>query len=368
MKSRSLFWIITVAVVLGAIYGLGIAPRVRAQHELAERARENGLTTVRSVVVTANRVGVPLVLPANLQAFADTALYARTNGYVQKWLVDLGDHVTAGQLLAVIDSPEIDQELNQADANLQQAKANLELAKITSQRWKTLVTQNAVSQQDADSKLADEQARLADETAASANVQRLQQLKAFERVTAPFAGVISARNIDVGNLVSPGGGAELFHLTQSKTLRVYVDVPQAYVASMKENLPVEITVPEFPRETFRGKVARVSGALNAESRTLRVEVQLPNPDGRLYAGMYCELHFLLTPSATTVIVPSNDVIIRGDGMMVAVVTSDHRIHLQPVKLGRDFGVQIEILDGLQPGTHIVENPSDALREGAQVEE
>jgi len=365
MKSR-VFWFIVLLVVLGAIYGLGVAPRMRAQHELAERAADNAKVLVRSYVAKLGQASLPLLLPGNLQAWEDTAIYARTNGYVAKWNVDLGDHVKAGQLLAVIDSPEVDQELNQARANLEQAKANLELARVTSQRWKTLVAQNAVSQQDSDSKQADEQARRADATAASANVQRLEQLKAFENVVAPFDGVISARNIDVGNLVSPGGGRELFHLTQSNTLRVYVDVPQTNAGEMQPGLPAEITIPEYPQKTFPGKVVRVAGALDAASRTLRTEVEIPNPTGRLLAGTYCEIHFSLEASGTTLIVPSNDVIIRGDGVMVAVIKSDRRIHLQPVKLGRDFGTQIEILDGLQAGTEIVQNPSDSLREGAQI--
>jgi len=365
MKSR-VFFVLALLVVLGAIYGLGVVPRVRAQRELAERTADNERVLVRSYVARLGQAKVPLLLPGNLQAWEDTAIYARTSGYVAKWNVDLGDKVKAGDLLAVIDSPEVDQELNQARANLEQAKANLELAKVTSQRWKTLVAQNAVSQQDADSKQADEQARQADATAASANVDRLEQLKAFEKVIAPFDGVISARNIDVGNLVSPGGGRELFHLTQSNTLRVYVDVPQTYAGEMHPGLPAQISIPEYPQKTFPGKVVRIAGALDASSRTLRTEVQIPNPDGRLFAGTYCEIHFSLEASGTTLIVPSNDIIIRGDGIMVAVISGDHRIHLQPVKLGRDFGTQIEILDGLQAGATIVQNPSDALREGAEV--
>jgi membrane fusion protein (multidrug efflux system) len=366
MKSRVL-WILTLVAALWAIYGLGVAPRVRAQRDLATRAAESGRVIVRQYLVKRGEAKLSLLLPGNLQAFADTAIYARTTGYVARWNVDLGDRVTAGQLLAVIDSPEIDQQLNQARANLEQAQANQALARTTSQRWKTLVAQNAVSQQEADAKQADQQARLADASAAAANVQRLEQLKGFEKVTAPFDGVISARNVDVGNLVSPGAGKELFHLTQGKILRVYVDVPQTYAGQIRPGLPAEISIPEYPRQSFSGKVVRAAGALDAASRTLRTEVQIPNPDGKLLAGTFCEIHFSLAPSKNTLLVPSNDVIVRGEGTLVALIGADHRIRLTPVKLGRDFGTELEILDGIEAGAHLVENPSDALREGEEVE-
>ncbi len=366
MKSRFLV-IVAVVVAVAAVYFLGVAPRMAAEHTLTESSHENARVIVRTIKAARGKANLQLTLPANLDGFEDTAIYARTNGYVMKWLADLGDKVKTGQLLAVIDSPEVDQQLNQARANLQQAKANLELARVTSQRWKTLISQNAVSQQDADSKLADEQARIADTAAAEANVQRLEQLKGFERVVAPFDGVISARNIDIGNLVSAGAGMELFHLSESSTLRVYVDVPQAYAGLIHEGVAASVTVPEQAEKSFPGKVVRVAGALNPVSRTLRTEVQIPNKQGQLLAGTYCELHFSFAPSKSTLLIPSNDIIFRSEGIMVATVDAKHHLHLQHVKLGRDFGNQIEILDGLEEGTKVVENPSDALRDGAEVE-
>lgn len=366
MKSRFLVIVAVIAAAL-AVYFLGVAPRIDAEHHLAEATRENSIVRVRTIKAARGKANVQLTLPANLDGFEDTGIYARTSGYVSKWLVDLGDKVKAGQLLAVIDSPEIDQQLNQARANLQQARANLELAKTTSQRWKTLIGQNAVSQQDADSKFADEQARIADAAAAEANVQRLEQLKGFEKVVAPFDGVISARNIDIGNLVTAGAGQELFHLSESSTLRVYVDVPQAYAGLIHPGVPASVTVPEQAQKSFPGKVVRVAGALNAISRTLRTEVQIPNKEGKLLAGTYCELHFSFPPSKSTLLIPANDIIFRAEGVMVAVVDAQHHLHLQHVKLGRDYGSQIEILDGLEEGAKVVENPSDALRDGALVE-
>jgi RND family efflux transporter MFP subunit len=275
--------------------------------------------------------------------------------------------VKAGQTLAIIDSPEVDQELNQARANLEQARANLELARVTAARWKSLGLQNAVAQQDVDQKAADFAARQADVDAARANVERLEQLKGFETVVAPFDGVVSARNIDIGDLISAGTGPELFHLSQSEILRAYVDVPQSYVPDIRAGMPVEVEVAEFPKENFRGKVVRFAGALDAASRTLQIEVEIPNRDGRLFAGMFCELRLHLTPVSPPVMIPSNDAIIRTGGAFVAVVTDQGTIHIQKVKLGRDSGTQVEVLDGLPEGARVVENPSDALAEGQPVE-
>lgn len=366
MNARPLRLLLVIAALAAALYWLGIAPRVRAQRELSQEASAHRRVAVHTIRAEPAKAASTLMLPGNLEAFTDTAIYARTTGYVARWNADLGDQVKAGATLAVIDAPEVDQELNQARANLEQAKANLELARISAERWTSLAKQNAVAQQDVDTRQADYRARQADVAASTANVQRLEQLKSFEIVTAPFDGVVSARNVDVGNLVGPNSNAELFHLTQSRILRVYVDVPQAFVRDIKKGLPVTVTVPEFPQSKFTGQVTRLAGALNVASRTLRTEVQLPNDDRQLLAGMYCELHFSLQPSAATLIIPSNDVIIRAAGTLVAVVTPTHTIHLQPVKLGRDFGTRIEILDGLASGAEVVENPSDSLAEGAEV--
>jgi len=366
MKSR-LFLLLAVFAVVAAVYFLGIAPRRRDDQTLTARAAGTDRLSVNVMIAAPGSATNELQLPGTLQAFADTGIYARTSGYLASWKVDIGDRVEAGQTLATIDSPEVNQELFQARANLEQAKANLELARVSAARWKTLGAQDAVAAQDVDTKQAEFSARKADTDAAEANVERLQQLQGFETIVAPFAGVITARNVNVGNLISPGAAPELFHLSQNQILRAYVSVPQTYVADVKVGLAVGVTLAEFPTKIFTGKIVRFAGALDAPSRTLLTEVQIPNPDGQLYPGMYCQLRLRLTTLAPVILIPSNNVIIRGAGNLVVIVTDQNTLHFQPVKLGRDFGTQIEILDGLKAGAHVVDNPNDALSEGASVE-
>jgi RND family efflux transporter MFP subunit len=364
MKFRT-FVIVLVLVIGASVYVFGVRPRLQSAAELTAVAVGKPRVDV-TVARRANAVD-NLLLPGTLQAFVDTAIRARTNGYIAKWLADIGDRVKAGQTLAIIESPEVDRELNQARASLEQAQANLELARVTAERWKTLGLQNAVAKQDIDQKNADYEARQADVAAAKANVERLEQLKGFETVAAPFDGVISTRNVDIGTLINAGSGPELFHLSQSDTLRAYLDVPQRYVADIRVGVPVDVEIAEFPQERFPGKVARFAGAMDAASRTLQVEVEIPNHDGRLFAGMFCEVRLHLTAANPPVLIPSNDAIIRSAGTLVAVVTDRNTIHLQAVKLGRDFGAQIEVLDGLPENARIVENPTDTLSEGQVVE-
>jgi RND family efflux transporter MFP subunit len=364
MKFRT-FVIVLVLVIGASVYVFGVRPRLQSAAELTAVAVGKPRVDV-TVARRANAVD-NLLLPGTLQAFVDTAIRARTNGYIAKWLADIGDRVKAGQTLAIIESPEVDRELNQARASLEQAQANLELARVTAERWKTLGLQNAVAKQDIDQKNADYEARQADVAAAKANVERLEQLKGFETVAAPFDGVISTRNVDIGTLINAGSGPELFHLSQSDTLRAYLDVPQRYVPDIRVGVPVDVEIAEFPQERFPGKVARVAGAMDAASRTLQVEVEIPNHDGRLFAGMFCEVRLHLTAANPPVLIPSNDAIIRSAGTLVAVVTDRNTIHLQAVKLGRDFGAQIEVLDGLPENARIVENPTDTLSEGQAVE-
>jgi RND family efflux transporter MFP subunit len=364
MKFRT--FIIVLVLVLGAVvFFLGVRPQLEAAAELTAVAA--GKPRVDVIVARRANVVDNLLLPGSLQAFVDTPIRARTNGYIARWLADIGDRVKEGQTLAIIESPEVDRELNQARASLEQAQANLELARVTAERWKMLGLQNAVSKQDIDQKTADYEARRADVAAAKANVERLEQLKGFETVAAPFEGIISARNIDIGTLINAGSGPELFHLSQSDTLRAYLEVPQHYVPDIRVGVPVDVEIAEFPQERFSGKVARFAGALDAASRTLQVEVEIPNHDGRLFAGMFCEVRLHLTTAHPSILIPSNDAIIRSAGTLVAVVTDRNTIHLQPVKLGRDFGAQIEILDGLSENALIVENPTDTLSEGQAVE-
>ena len=319
------------------------------------------------VIAEPSSVATELDLPAALQAFQDTPIYARTTGYIQKWLADIGERVKAGQTLAVIDGPDLDQELNQARANLGQARANLEIARISADRWKDLGAQHAVAQQDVDQKAADFAPRDADVRAAQANVDRLTQLKDYQNVTAPYDGVVTARNAQVGALINAGSGAEIYHVAQTDVLRIYANVPQRYVRSISPGLPVEILIPEFPNETFHGKVVRFAGALDSASRTLLTEVQIRNSDGRLLPGMFGQVRFKLKGVEPAIILPSNAAIIRAEGTLVATIDPGNRIRLVPVKLGRDFGTEIEILGGIVRGARVVSNPRDSLTDGLLVE-
>jgi RND family efflux transporter MFP subunit len=364
MKFRTL--VILLVLALGAaIYFFGVRPRLQSAPVLT--AVDAGKPRVNVILARRANATEDLLLPGTLQAFIDTPIRSRTNGYIARWLVDIGDRVKAGQTLAVIESPEIDRELNQARASLEQAQANLELARVTLERWKTLGLQNAVAKQEIDQKTADFDARRADVNAAKANVERLEQLKGFETVAAPFDGVISARNVDIGTLINAGSGPELFHLSQGETLRAYLEVPQRYVPDIRVGVPGDVEIAEFPRDRFPGRVVRFAGALDAASRTLQVEVEIPNHDGRLFAGMFCEVRLHLTTANPPLLIPSNDAIIRSAGPQVAVVTDKNTIHLQAVKFGRDFGTQIEILDGLAENARVVEDPVDTLSEGESVE-
>lgn len=364
---RSLLFV-GLVVVAAATYFLGVLPRQRAYAGLEARAKESGHPIVN--VILAGRAAAPgeLLLPANLQALEEAPVYARTNGYLGRLLADLGDHVKAGQPLAVIDGPEIDQELNQARAVLEQARANLELAKINAARWQELGSKKAVSQQEVDEKRSTLAVREADVHAAEANASRLAQLKQYQTIVAPFDGVVAARNIDIGALVTSGSsGRELFRVSRIGTLRVYVNIPQTNVRSIRPGLAAEVLVNEFPGRAFPGKIVRVAGALDPVSRTLLAEIQLPNEKGELLAGMFGQVRFRLAPAEPPLLVPSNAVIVRGDGVWVATVTANNTVHFQAVKTGRDFGMQMEIITGLTEGARVVANPRDALVEGLTVE-
>jgi RND family efflux transporter MFP subunit len=364
MKSSRSTALVSSALLLAAVSLGGLRSRLCAA---SDEGSGDNRPIVNVVVAKKSSEATPLSLPATLQAFQDTPIFARTTGYLAKWLVDIGDKVEAGQTMAEIDVPDLDQELNQAKANLEVAKANQELARISSDRWKDLGKQNAVAQQDVDQKVADYAAKNSDVAAAQANVDRLLQLTAFRHVTAPYAGVVTARNAEVGAYIAPGAGTELFHIAQVDTLRVFVSVPQSYVRAIKPGLPAELTVAEYPGRIFQGKIARLSGALDAGSRTLLTEVAIPNPKGELFAGMFGQVRFRLTPAAPAIMIPANAAIVRAAGTLVAVVTKDGKIKIQKVRFGRDFGTKIEILDGLEEGTRIVANPSDALTDGMAVE-
>lgn len=369
VRSRSARLAVLVVLVLLIAGAFALVRRLTERHALAKETESLAIPTVSVMKPGIEPTSDELVLPAQLQPFVESAIYARTNGYLLRWTRDIGSHVTKGDLLAEIDTPEIDQELSQAKASRQQIEAQLQLAKSTAERWTNLRKTDSVSQQEADQQVsayAQAQANLA---ASNANVRRLEQLESFKRVYAPFDGVITRRNTDVGALISAGSntqGKELFDISQFDPLRVYVNVPQINSPSIRHGMPAYIDLREFPGQKFAGKIVRTADAIDPGTRTLLTEVDVPNKDGRLLPGSYAQVHFAVPVQTTRISVPVNALLFRSEGPRVAVVGSDSKIHLKPVMIGRDFGTKVEILDGLQATDQIVVNPADSLEEGQQV--
>src|SRR5213596_2426396 len=338
---------IAVAGVLALFVVIGVWRHMRAHSEQERFAQQIGRVCVDVVDARRDHKPKDLILPGTFQAFKQTTIYPRSNGYVKSWKVDIGDNVKEGQLLAEIETPEVDQQLAQA-------KASYEIAKVTADRWRDLVGKKVVSKQEYDqNEKAYEGAR--------ANYEQLQKLQGFKEITAPFGGKISARNIDVGTLVAAGtgnAGTALFSIVQSDPLRVYVFAPQANAPSIHEGLTAKILVQEFPGQDFDGTVTRAAGALDPQSRTMQVEVQVPNHEGRLYAGMYGQVKFLLADENAPIVVPANAFLFRTEGPQVATVVKGNHIHWQTIHVGRDFGTQLEVLDGLAENTKIVTNPTE----------
>jgi RND family efflux transporter MFP subunit len=365
LSGRAVFG--TVAVLV-ALFFVGMFPRWRANAALTSAARDQRPTV--NVVSTQRPDGATnLVLPGSTQAIQEAAIYARTNGYVRKWYTDIGAKVEAGELLAEIETPEIDQELNQAQAAAQQAVANSDLARATLTRWQELVDKKVVSAQEFDEKKSALDARQADLNAAQANVARLEKLQGFQKVVAPFAGIVTARNVDNGALVSAGNGgqtAALFHVAQTDTLRIYVTVPQTNARSIVSGQSAAVSFREIPEKKFDAKIVRTAGALDPASRTLLTELQVANTDGQLFPGMYAEIKFAFPQDGRTLLVPGNAVMVQSDGPKVLTVDAKQTIRTRAVKLGHDLGDKVEILSGLNPTEPLVANPSGSLREGAEV--
>ncbi len=328
---------------------------------------------VPAVVVIQPKRSAPaqeIILPASVQAFADAPIYARTNGYLKKWYVDIGGHVKAGQLLAEIDTPEVTQQLRQSLADLATAQANLNLSKITADRFSGLLKTDSVSKQESDNAAGDFEAKKANLQSAQANVKRLQELQAFQKIYAPFAGVITARNTDVGALIDSGssGGVrtELFHIVQPDKLRVYVSVPQVYSQAAKPGLTADLTLSEFPGRPFQGKLVRTANAIDPTSRTLLVEIAVDNPTGQLFTGSYAEVHLKLPTAASAFILPVNTLLFRSEGLRVAAVGDDQKVELKQITLGHDYGSEIEVVAGLNGNEKIIVNPPDSVTTGETV--
>jgi RND family efflux transporter MFP subunit len=367
--------LLIVAVIIGVV---GVLHRVHANAEVKDYTDANAAPPVSLVQPQMEQSAREIVLPGNIQAFTMAPIYARTTGYVKAWYHDIGSHVKKGEVLAVIETPELDQQLVQAKADVATAQSNAALAKVTADRYQGLVAQNAVSQQDTDNAAAQLRTSNTQVAAAQANVKRLEELQSFENIEAPFDGVITARNLDVGQLVSsagstmtPGSGTvvstkEIFDIAALQMLRVYINVPQVNSPDAKSGVRATLTVPQYPDKKFEGRLVRTSDAIDPATRTVLAEVDVDNHSGELLPGSYAEVHLDVASGARAWMVPVTALILLPDGMHVATVDSSHHAHLVRVVPGRDTGATIEILSGLNAGDSIIANPPDSLTDGEQV--
>jgi RND family efflux transporter MFP subunit len=371
-KHRRKSWLLLMiaVIVVGSLLVSGIRSRVKARTKLSAETKQVALTAVSTVTPTQTAPSEEIVLPGNVQPFITSPIYARTNGYLKKWYFDIGAHVKQGQLLAVIESPEVDQQLQQARSNLLTAKANLELATITKTRYEGLLRTNAVSQQDVDNTVGAYNANKAIVEADQAAVEQYSALVSFEKVYAPFDGIITARNTDIGDLINSGSTSnvktDLFHMAQPGTLRVYVNVPEEYSRGTKVGMTADLSLAEFPGRKFQGKLVRTADAINVTTRTLLVEIDVANPANTLLTGSYAEVHLAVPAQNSTFLIPVNTLIFRSQGLQVGVV-KDGKVVLTPVTAGHDLGNQIEIVAGLKSNDQVILNPPDSLITGQQVQ-
>jgi RND family efflux transporter MFP subunit len=360
---------VIVALALLAAIGYGLHLRSASEKQLAITTQEAAISTVNVVHPTTSSEDGDLALPGNVEAFTDTPIYSRTDGYLKKWYFDIGAHVRKGDLLAEIETPEIDQQLEQSRAELERMQADADLAGVTSNRWQALLAKHAVSQQEADQTRANYIAAEAAVDASRANVRRLEQLQSYERILAPFDGIITARNTDIGDLIDAGSGSanprELFHMDATGKLRVYVAVPEVDADAIHDGDSATLTQDSNPDEKIRGTIVRNSDAINQSTRTLNVEVDIDNSKGVLRSGAYVFVHFYLPAISNTVTIPSNALLFRAEGLRVGVVRGD-RVQLVPVTIGHDFGNSVEITSGLTSTDEVILDPPDSLANGVQV--
>jgi RND family efflux transporter MFP subunit len=380
-RRGALFFAAIALVVVAAVIYFGIHSRATAESLLKQRTEKAAIPIVDVVFPKEGAPTDEIVLPGVTQAFIDAPIYARTNGYLLHWYFDIGAHVKKDQLLAVIDTPEVDQQLEQARADLDTAQANVAIAKITADRWQELVSDGSVSQQETDQDVINLKAMQATQQANAANVRRLEQLQSFEKIYAPFDGVITARGTDIGALIDAGAGGssaaagvsagasseprELFHMAATDTLRVYVAVPEVYSPDARSGGSATLTLDEFPSETFRGTIVRNTNSIDLASRTLLVEVDIDNPTGRLLPGAYVFVHLKLPDTTHSVTIPADTLIFRKEGLQVALVR-DGKARLVSVKINHDYGNSVEIVSGLQPTDAVIVDPSDSLIDNTPV--
>jgi RND family efflux transporter MFP subunit len=368
-KSRLFLFLVGIAVVL-VIVGIFTLLQRRVQYNaLAKETEKLAVPTVAVIHPTLEPAQEDLVLPSTLQAYTESPIYARTQGYLKSWYHDIGTHVQKNELLAEIDTPEVDQQLSQARADLGTVQANENLSRITATRYEELIKTDGVSKQEVDNAVGDYAARRAAVASAQANVRRLEELESFKHVYAPFSGVITRRNVDIGNLINAGNGGtaqELFFLAATDPIRSYVSVPEIYAPAVHTGLGAYLELTQYPGEKFQGKVVRTADAIDLASRTLNTEVDVPNRNGQLLPGGYAQVHLLVGVTGTRLQVPVNALLFRSEGLRAVVVDANHKTHLQQLAIGRDYGTALEVLQGLRPEDWIVLNPPDSIEEGIQV--
>jgi RND family efflux transporter MFP subunit len=365
-RRRMVIIIIAALIVIGAL-ALGFVPRWRQRQTAVANMNELAIPTVSVVSPAYGTPGDGLILPAEIRPWREAAIYARVNGYLEDWLVDIGAHVTNGQLLAEIETPDLDQQLDQARAQLELAQANLHLAEITDNRWQELLKTAAVTQQDADEKTAGHQTAIASVAADQANVRRLEQLVSYERIIAPFQGVVTLREVDIGDLIIAGnGGREMFHMAQTDKLRVYVRVPEPDALGIAPGQTANLATPESPGRTFTATVITTSEAISPASRTLLVELEVDNSQNQILPYSYGDLTFKANHTKPILTLPSDTLLFRSHGLQVGVVGPDNTVELRSIQEGRDFGQTVEIISGVTPADRVITNPSDSLISGIKV--
>ncbi|WP_297299917.1 efflux RND transporter periplasmic adaptor subunit [uncultured Methylovirgula sp.] len=367
--ARKVLWrLLLVAVAAAVLAFFGITSREKQESDLARLTQDEAVPTVDLVNPERGTAAQHLVLPGEVQAWYSAPIYARVSGYVKMWYKDIGAKVKAGDVLAEIDTPDLDQQYEQAKGELAKAKADEALAELTAKRWQAMRATDAVSQQTADEKVGDYNAKKAEVAAAAANVARLQALEGFKKIVAPFDGVVTARKIDVGALVNstPGNAPDLFDVADVHEMRIYVDVPQAFSAEIHLGMTAELKLPQFPNQLFVAKVATTSDAISQHSRSLLVELRRNNKDGLLQPGAFVEVDFNLPPDPNALRIPASALIFRRTGPEVATVNSDDKVVLKPVVVGRDLGTEVEIKSGLSPQDRLIRSPSDSVADGERV--
>ncbi|WP_029605245.1 efflux RND transporter periplasmic adaptor subunit [Kozakia baliensis] len=362
-------WLIAVFLLLAVILaGWGITARVQKKHALGQLANDATIPVVSFVTAKKEPQSEEVILPGSVAPAFNATIYARTNGYLKKWYVDIGDHVSKGQVLAEIDSPEIDQQLLQAKADLMAAEANNKIAQTLAHRTRALLPSSAVSQQSSDQAASDANARASTVASNQANVQRLEQLVSFEEIRAPYDGIVTTRNTDIGHLINSGSnnGPELFQIADISWLRIYVQVPQSYAASITPKVVAELHFPEYPGRAFVAHLVNTAHALQPENRTLLVQLRIDNQKGELFPGGYTEVHFKIPPVNPGISIPASALLFRAEGLQVATLTPDRHVKLHDITQGRDFGTDVEILKGLEPNEPVILNPPAALVDGQKV--